>query len=808
MSLIQDLRFSLRTLCKNPGFALAATLALALGIGANSAMFSVIEGVLLRPLPFPQPDRLVNVWETNFVRNLPKFPVAPGNYYDWRKQNQVFTSLGAYQGSTFNIATRDGVPERYVGVICDRGFFDTLKVPPALGRFFTEQEEQAGNDGVLILSHAVWRQRFGSDPKAIGQTLVVDAKPRTIIGVMPEGFQYPPLATMWAPLGFDNEARERRDFHRFRVIARLKNGVALERARSEFNALGARLAEDYSEFNKDEGIAVDLLLEDAVGQLRPTLLILLGAVAFVLLIACANVANLLLAKAAGRRREIAIRISLGAARARIFGQMLTESLVLALLGGATGLLLAYGALRALMVLAPANLPRLNEAALDWRVVWFTLLISVLTGVLFGLAPAWHTSLIDINALLKEGSRAAGGRSRLRSALIVGQVSAALVLLAGAGLLLHSLYEIEHVDAGFSPDHVMTMQIAPALSRYRGHPELEAELARGIRRDVAALPGIQSVGITTSLPLLGNPLFIMRFEGRPNVTPSQAPVVNYFAVTPGYFEAMQMRVLRGRAISDRDVAGTQPVVVVNQSLVDRYFPGQNPLGKRLEIGFRTPPDWREIVGVVADVHTAGLDQDTPVQAYVAYFQYPDNLGLGTPSPMTIVARTSGDPAALGSAMKSAILNVDHGQPVFAIQPLTSVVAQSIAQRRFSLVLLAFFAGSALFLASLGLYGVMSYVVAQRTSEIGIRIALGARPAQVLALIERQGLGLVLAGLAIGLAGGLWLMQLMSSLLFHVKPADPLALIAGALTLVIVSALACYLPARRAAHVDPLVALRHE
>ncbi|HLG99104.1 MAG TPA: ABC transporter permease [Bryobacteraceae bacterium] len=808
MPFIEDLRFALRTLRKNPGFFLTAMLALALGIGANSAMFSVIDGVLLRPLPFAHPERLVNVWETNFVRNLPQFPVAPANYYDWRKQNKVFSALGAYQGSTFNIATNDGAPERYVGVICDRGFFDTLQVSPLLGRLFTEEEEQAGRDGVLLLSYGVWRQRLGGDPSIIGQTLTVDAKPRTVIGVMPEGFQYPPLATMWAPLGFDNEARERRDYHRFRVIARLKNDVPLDRARSDFQALGARLAQAYPEFNKDEGVAVNLLLDDTVGKLRSTLLILLGAVAFVLLIACANVANLLLAKAAGRQREIAIRSSLGAGRRRIFSQMLTESVVLAFAGGLAGLLFTAAALRALMALAPANLPRVNEVALDWRVVWFTLLISVLTGLLFGLAPAWHTSRTDLNSLLKEGSRGAGSRSRLRSALIVGQVSAALILLAGAALLMRSFYEIEHVDAGFDPEHVMSMQLAPALPKYRGHPELEVQLARTIRHQLSALPGVQSVGITTSLPLLGNPLFIMRFEGRPSVTPSQAPVVNYFAVTPGYFDAMGMRVLRGRAISDRDTAATPPVVVVNRSLVDRYFPGQNPIGKRLEIGFRTPPDWREIIGVVADVHTAGLDQDTPVQAYVAYYQHPDALGLGTPSPITVVARTSGNPAALGETIKSAILRVDRAQPVFAMQPLTAVVAQSISQRRFSLVLLAFFAASALFLAALGLYGVMSYVVAQRTAEIGIRMALGARPSQVLLLVQRQGLLLVLVGLAIGLTGGLWLTRLMSSLLFHVDPADPLALTAGALTLLFVSLPACYLPARRAARVDPLIALRYD
>ncbi len=807
MTVLDDLRFSLRTLRKNPGFTLAAVLALALGIGANSAMFSVIDGVLLRPLPFPRSDRLVNVWENNFVRNLPTFPVAAANYYDWKKQNQVFSALGAYQGSTFNLATTDGAPERYIGALCDRGFFDVLGVPPLLGRVFTGEEEPAGKNGVIVLSYGVWRQRFGADPNVIGQSLQMDGSSKIVIGIMPENFQYPPLTTMWAPLGFDNQARERRDLHRLRVIARVKNGVTVERARSDFQTIGARLAKDYPFFNKDAGIAVNPLLDDTVGPVRPALLMLLGAVAFVLLIACANVANLLLAKAAGRQREIAVRSSLGAGRSRIFRQMLTESLALSVTGGLTGLLLAYAALRGLLALAPANLPRLNQVALNWRAVGFTLAVSVLTGVLFGLAPAWHASRTDLNSLLKEGSRGAGSRSRLRSALIVGQVSAALILLSGAGLLIRSFYEIEHVDAGFNPEHVMTMRLAPALYKYRGHPDLLIQLARGILGGVSALPGVKSAGIATDVPLAGNPIFIMRFEGRPDVTPAQAPVANFFAVTPGYFETMGMRIIRGRAISERDTPNAPPVVVVNQTLVDRYFPGQDAIGKRLEIGFSTPPNWREVVGVVADVHTAGLDQDTPVQAYVAYFQDPTTLGLG-PNAITVLTRTTGDPALLGPVMKSTILNVDRSQPVFAIQPMTEIIGQSVAQRRFSLVLLVFFAASALFLAALGLYGVMSYVVAQRTPEIGIRMALGARPAQVLLIVERQGMLLVLAGLAIGIIGGWLLTRVMSTLLFHVSPTDPLAVIAGSITLLLVSSFACYIPARRAAKVDPLIALRYE
>jgi predicted permease len=762
----------------------------------------------LRPLPFPHSERLVNVWETNLTRNLPKFPVASANYDDWRKQNQAFSALGAYQGFTFNLASSETEPERYVGAICDRGFFDVLGVAPMLGRVFASDEEPDGRDGVVVLSYGVWRGRFGGDPQVIGRQLTMDGKPRTVIGVMPENFQYPPLATMWAPFGFDNEERARRDLHRMRVIARLKDGIPLQRARADFQTIGSRLAEQYPFFDKDANVAVNLLLEDTVGQLRPTLLVLLGAVAFVLLIACANVANLLLAKAAGRQREMAIRTSLGASRARIFGQMITESLVLSFAGGLAGLLIAYAALRGLVALAPANLPRLDQVALDWRALLFTLAVSILTGVLFGFAPAWQAGRTDVHALLKEGSRGVTSRGGLRNALVVAQVTAALILLAGAGLLIRSFYEIEHVDPGFNPEHVMTMRLAPARNKYGGNTALQVQLARGILRDVSALPGVKTAGIATDVPLLGNPMFIMRFDGFPPVAPSQAPVANYFAITPGYFETMGMRLLHGRAISDGDVADTPLVAVVNQTLVDRYFPGQNPVGKRLEIGFSDPPRWREIVGIVADVRSAGLDQDTPVQVYVAYYQQPTMIGFAQPSALTVLARTTGNPAALGTPMRNAILHIDRSQPVYAVQPMTDIISVNVAQRRFSLILLAFFAGLAMFLAALGLYAVMSYVVAQRTAEIGIRMALGAQPAQVLRLVQRQGMLLVLIGLALGIGGGLLLTRLMASMLFHVTPADPLALIAGSVTLVAVSLLASYLPARRAARVDPLVALRCE
>ncbi len=807
MILFDDLRFAFRSLLNNPGFALSAILALALGIGSNSAIFSILDAVLLRPLPFPQSERLVNVWESNQTRNIPRMIVAPGNYQDWRAQSHVFSNIGSYQTDTFTLSASTNDPERFSAAICDKGFFDTLRINPILGRVFADEEILPGRDGVVIIGYGVWQQRFGGDPKIVGQTLNLDGRTRTVIGVMPSAFEYPAKAVMWEPLGFDKPMATRRDYHRLRVIARLKDGATLQQARAEFEMIGAHLAAQYPEMNKGETVIVNPVLEDLVGPIRPVLLVLVCAVVFVLLIACANVANLLLVRTAFREREVAIRTSLGAPRARIVRQLLTESILLAGLGGLAGLILAYGAFRALLSFVPPSVPRMNQVHLDWRVIAFTLGASLLTGILFGFAPAWRISKANVNAVLKTGTRGSTGRSPLRSALVVSQVAAALILLAGAGLLMRSFYNIAHLDAGFNPEHVMTMRIAPAPYKYRDHADLQIELARSIRRNVAALPGVVSAGVSTDLPLLPSPHYIMRFEGRPPVQVSQAPIANYFAVTPGFFETMGMHLVRGRDFSMRESPATPPVAIVNQTLVNRYFPGQDPIGKRLEVAFRNPPEWREIIGVVADVRTQGLDQDTPVQVYVDYLQIPALLSIFTP-PVAVLARTRQDPAAVAAGMKAAILNVDRGQPVYAIQPMTDVVSQSIAQRRVSLVLLGFFALSALFLASLGLYGVISYSVAQRTREVGIRMALGARPGNVLLLIERQGMSLVLIGLAVGLAVAFLLTRLMSSLLFQVSAADPVTFAAVPLVLAGVAFVACYLPARRAAKVDPMVALRDE
>jgi putative ABC transport system permease protein len=807
MDLGQNLKFALRIVRRNPALAASAILITALGIGATAAMFSAADGILLRPLPFPHAELLVNVWESSPQRDLPTMAAAPGNYVDWRAQNQSMAAMGAWQQATFNLASRDSEPERFQGALTDGGFFAVLGVQPALGRVYTEDETQPGKDGVVLLSWSVWQQRFGADRSIVGREIDINFRQRTVIGVMPAGFDYPLQSTMWSPLAPDASAKARRDLHNWRIIARLKDSTPLSQAQAEFHTMGAALAKQYPDLNAGESIELVPMLDDLVKTIRPALLVLIGAVLAVLLIACANVANLLLAKAAGRQREIAIRSSLGAGRCAVMGQLLTESLLLSAIGGAGGLLLAYAALQGLISLAPANTPRLDQVALNWRVAGIALALSMGTGILFGLAPAWYCSRIDVSAMLKEGARGVSRRSGLRSALVVSQVAIALILLAGAGLLIRSFYEVLHVDVGFQPENLMTMRIVPATAKYRGQLDLQRQLARGILGKVGALPGVRMAAISSDVPLLGNPTYIMRFEGRPPVMPSQAPLAGYFSVTPAFFDAMGIRLIRGRLLNERDIETAPLAVVVNQALVNRYFPNQDPIGKRLEIGFSDPPRWREIVGVVADMRTVGLDQDTPVQVFGAYYQFP-SFPPSVVSQMTIVARTAQDPATLGEPMRQAILGVDRSQPVFSIQPMTDVVSKSIAQRRLALTLLAFFAASALLLAAIGVYGVMSFVVSQSTNEIGIRMALGARSGQVAIEVQRRGLLLVLVGLALGVAAALPLTQYLGTMLFRVSPRDPLILAASAAMLVVVSLIACWMPARRASRIDPAIALRNE
>lgn len=802
---MQDLRFGFRQLRRDAGFTTFAVLTLALGIGASSVIFSLVNGVLLRPLPFRRSERLVDIWETMPKRNITRMPAAPGNYLDWRRMNHVLESMGGFVETGFSV-TSTGDPERYIGALCDDGLFRSLQVAPALGRAFIEEDTLPGRDTVAILSYGVWQQRFGGDAHVLGRPIVIDGRARTIVGVMPKGFSYPPLSEIWVPFGWSGETASRRDGHFVRVVGRLRDGISATVAGAEFSLIGEKLAKAHPEFDQDESIDVRPVMEDLVGNIRPAFVALVSAVGFLLLIACSNVANLLLAKAAGRTRELAVRVSLGAGRLRMLRQLLVESLLLSLSGGVAGLILAVCAMRAILLTPPENIPRLADVHLDRSAVLFTLALSVLTAIVFGVAPAWSYARSDLHASLKQSSRNTTARTGLRNALVVLQVTAAVVLMAGAGLLMHSFYALVHVDAGFDSDGVLTARITPARAKYAGHPSLEVELARNILRQVAAVPGIEKSAIATDIPLAGNPTFIMRRDGQ-EVSVSQAPITAFFSVTPSYFDVMGMRLIQGRLFNDNDVAGTPLVAVINQTLARKYFPGENPIGRRIEITFQDPPLWREIVGVVADVHSDGLAAATPVQVYTDFLQMPGAAPDSTPE-ISVVAKAKLDPAAAGTAMKYAILQADRAQPVFAVQTMNELMGQSISERRFALVLVAGFAGLSLLLAAFGIYSVMSYSVAQRTAEIGIRMALGAKSHQVLWLIERQALVLTILGLVGGLLAALILTRFLKPMLFQIEPGDPATYLGVAAALVLVGMLACWSPAWRASRVDPVNTLRQE
>ena len=803
--IVQDLQFGFRQLRSNLGFTIFAVLTLALGIGANSAIFSVVNGVLLRPLPFDRPERLVDIWEAMPKRNIPRLPAPPGNYLDWRARNHVLSSLGGFVQAGFSV-TSTGDPERYIGALCDEGLFPTLGVAPILGRGFTANDDLPGGDAITVLSYGLWKQRFGGDPKVLGRQMVVDGRPRTIIGVMPEHFSFPEQSALWIPFGWSGELRTRRDGHFVQVIGRLRDGVSLAQARSGFSYIATNLAKEHPVFNQDELIEVRPVMEDLVGNVRPAFIALASAVGFLLLIACTNIANLLLAKAAQRTRELAVRASLGAGRLRILRQLLVESLLLSLTGGLAGLILAAAALHVILLLAPASIPRLAEVHLDRSAILFTAALSILSGVFFGVVPAWSASRSDLHSLLKTGARGNTARVGLRNAFVVLQVGAAVVLLAGAGLLIRSFHTLLQIDAGFNPAQVVTARLTPAPSRYDGHPNLQIQLARDILRNLAAAPGIQKSAIGTDIPMAGHPTFIMRMEGQ-EVSPSQAPITAFFSVTPSYFDVMGMRLIQGRLFNDQDVLGTPLVVVINETLARKYFPGQSAIGKRIEVTFQDMPRWRQIVGVIADVHTDGLASATPVQVYGNFLQMPGVAPDSTPE-ISVVAKIQLGSAAAGESMKAAILRADRAQPVFAVQTMDAVVGQSISERRFALMMIGGFAGLALFLAAFGIYSVMSYTVAQRTSEIGIRIALGAKVYQVLWMIERQGLILAITGLAGGLLAASILTRFLKTLLFGIEPLDPGTFIGAAGLLLFVAILACCLPARRASRVEPLNALRQE
>jgi putative ABC transport system permease protein len=812
----QDLRYGVRMLMKSPGFALIAVLTLALGIGANTAIFSVVNGVLLRALPYYEPERLVMVWTARPILQaqigLEDFPVSVADFVDWRNQNQVFEHMAAMWTPRMNL-TGDGEPESAVGLRASASLFPLLGARFAVGRAFLPEEDRAGADRVVVVSHELWQRRYGADPKLIGQKITLNDEAYTVIGVTAPDFQFPrrgevptdfylggaTKVDLYLPIAFTPELMNNRGGNFLMVIARLKPGVSLGQASADMSAIARRLTEQYPQTNADKGVRLAPLHQQAVGKARTALLVLLGAVGFVLLIACANVANLLLARAAGRQKEMAIRAALGANRWRVVRQLLTESLLLAISGGAAGLLLAWWGVEMLLAIAPDSLPRAYDIRLDARVAGFTLLASLLTGIVFGLLPALQASKINLGVTLKEGGRDAAGllRRRLRGFLVVSEVALAFVLLIGAGLLIRSFARLTEVDPGLDPQGVLTMGIQLPFAKYRDGRSV-AFFQQTLER-VRALPGVEAAATVSSLPLSGaHASGGFAIEGRPSPT-EQTFNAWLCTISPDFFKTFRVPLIKGRLIVESDSAKAPPVVVVNESLARNYFANDDPLGKRITILGAT----REIVGVVGDVKHSALDEEAKREIYLpmAQLRFP-------PISMSLAARISGDPMQMVAAVRGQVWAVDKDIPTSNIETMERLMAKSVAPRRFNLLLLGVFALVGLALAAVGLYGVMSYTVTQRTREIGVRMAMGARTSDVLRLVIGEGTKLALIGALLGLGGALALTRLLKTLLFEVSATDPLTFIVIAALLIIVALLACWIPARRAASMDPLVSLRVE
>jgi len=800
----QDLQYAIRRLLKNPGFTAIAVLTLALGIGANSAIFSVINAVLLRPLPFPESDRLVGVyqlWEGH------RAVMTPANFLDVRQQSRTLEDAAAIDSTEFTL-TGAGDPVRLRGSEVSASFFDVLRARPLLGRTFAPDENEPGKDKVAVLSHALWQQRFGSRTDVVGTSILLDGTPRTIIGIMPPGFAYPLEHELWIPIEYSERVKSARGAWYLSVIARLRPGVTAEQAASEIAAIAKALERQYPRQNTNVGMTVFPLHEALVGDVRPALLVLLGAVGFVLLIACANVANLLLARAMARETELAVRTALGAGRARLVQQLLTESVVLGAAGGFAGLLLASWGSDMLVTLRPDGIPRLNEIKIDTTVVYFTMGISLLTGLVFGAIPALQMTRGALARSLKEGGRgnmAARGSARLRGTLVVAEMALAVMLLAGAGLLIKSFGRLQSVDPGFQPAQTLSFEVSLPPTTYADDPQIVSFYDRLASR-LGALPGVRTVGGVMGLPMSGLRFQIsFAIEGRPEAPPGQEPSMQVRVATPDYFRTLGVPLRRGRLFTDADNAEAPQVVVLSEAAAKQYFPNEDPLGKRIKLGWgRRRDDKRaggEVIGIVGDVKELGLDEEFPPEIYLPLRQWP----VGR---MTMVMRTAVAPSSLASQITQAVHEIDANLPVNRIRTVEQVVAESIAQPRFYMLLLALFAAVALTLAAIGIFGVMSYTVSQRTREIGIRIALGAQGGRVISMVVRQAMVLAVVGLTLGLAAALAMSRTMTTLLFDLSPTDPATFATVALLLAAVAFLASYLPARRAASVDPIDALRAE
>jgi putative ABC transport system permease protein len=800
-SLLRDLRYALRTLARNPGFTCVSILALALGIGANSAIFTVVNSVLLQPLRFQKPEQLIVVRERNLKGGFPQFSVSPGNYLDFRDHNHAFSGMAAFGRQGLNLSG-GAEPERLQGARITANFFDVLGRRPALGRSFTDREAQLGSHHVIVISFGLWQRHFSGRPDAIGQTLKLNDELYTVVGVMPSDFDFPSRAQIWTPMAMNLENWQQRGGHYLGVIGRLKEGSSLTAAQADLNTIAAVAEQNFPNSNAGWDTTLSSLQESVVGRIRPAMLTLAASVGFVLLIACVNLANLLLSRSAARRREFGIRSSLGAGKGRLVRQLLTESVLLACLGAVAGLAFAWSGTRLLVNLSPTILPRASEIVIDGRVLGFTALIAVATGILFGLAPAISLSKTDLASALREGGRgnALGfRRNRLRSALVVGEVALALVLLSGAGLLMRSFYQLQSIEPGFDSRGVLTFRTNLPGSKYKTDEQQAAFYTRALDR-IRALPGVSVAGGAQIFPLAGDD-YILSFVqiGKPPVPVGNQPSAAYYAATPGYFSALRIPIKRGRDFDERDTSSAPPVAIISEGMARQFYANEDPVGQHIQVGNGSKA--AEIVGIAGDVR----DQTLEVKGRATVYEPAAQVPFGS---MYFAVRTKNEPEVLISGIRNAIHSLDPELPVDAIGTVDALVSTSLSQRRFAMVLMAVFASLALVLAMVGIYGVISYAVTQATKEIGIRMALGAQRASVVRMVVGYASLLVTSGLAIGIAASLGVGRMIASQLFEVKPTDPGTYAAVALTLLATGLLSCAIPAFRATRVDPLVALRDE
>ena len=804
-TLVQDLRYAIRTFRKSPAIAGVMVAVLALGIGANTAIFSLANALLLRPLPFPDADRLMVVWEDVSWIGFPRNTPAPANYLDWKGQNQVFEDMAALQFFNFNLTGEEGEPERVTAIGVTASFFPVMGVKPLLGRPLGPEDDRPGAPHVAVLGHGLWERRFAGDPKIVGRDIALNGEKYTVTGVMPSGFSFPNREVeVYAAIGLSPQRWAQRGSHYLEVVGRLKSGVTVQRARGDMEAIARRLAHDYPDSNARIGVVVSPLREEYVLTVRTGILVLLAAVGCVLLIACANVANLLLARATARRREIAVRAALGAGRWRVVRQLLTESMLLALAGGVAGIALARGSFTVMEKLVPAAMPDTAAVRLDWAALGFTVVVAALAGVLFGLAPAWGATRVDLNDALKQGGRTAtGGGKRTRDWLVVGETALAVVLLTGAGLLIQTLARLRGVELGFRPEGVLTaVTLLPPANYVKNSDRLA--FANKVLDRMRALPGVTGAGYANALPLVmkGNTQGFWP-EGHPRPRVGEVRDANYRKVTPEYFETMGIALQRGRCLRESDGDGAKMVAVINETMARQYWPDEDPLGRRFKFG---GPDsdapWIEIVGIVAGVRQMGLELAPRAEVYVPMAQ------ATTAAPNSLVIRTKGDPIRLAAAVREQIRAVDPQQSVSKVRTMVDIVDEELGPRKLQMTLLGGLAGLALLLASVGIFGVLHFAVTQRFAEIGVRVALGAGPGDVARMVVGQGLRLAGIGVAIGVVGALAVTRLMSSMLFGVKASDPLAFAGAAAVLLAVAAVASWAPARRASRVDPVVALRAE